>query len=113
MDTRRSELNRREFVTITAATGVALATGTVWGQETRQGEMIYRTLGGTGEKISAIGVGGYHIGSVPTKEESIKLIRAAIDRGITFMDNCWDYHNGKSEVWMGEALREGYRKRVS
>lgn len=112
METRRSELNRREFVTITAATGVALATGTVWGQESREGDMIYRTLGATGERISAIGVGGYHIGSVPTKEESIKLIRTAIDRGITFMDNCWDYHDGKSEVWMGEALRDGYRKKV-
>lgn len=111
MDKRRSELNRREFVTITA-TGVALATASVWGQESREGDMIYRTLGATGEKISAIGVGGYHIGSVPTREESIKLIRTAIDRGITFMDNCWDYHDGKSEVWMGEALRDGYRKKV-
>jgi aryl-alcohol dehydrogenase-like predicted oxidoreductase len=74
--------------------------------------MIYRTLGGTGEKISAIGLGGYHIGSLPTKEESIRLIRTAIDGGITFMDNCWDYHDGKSEVWMGEALRGGYRQKV-
>lgn len=74
--------------------------------------MLYRILGGTGEKISAIGVGGFHIGSLPTKEESIRLMRTAIDRGVTFMDNCWDYHNGKSEVWMGEALRDGYRDKA-
>lgn len=111
-DHGRSELNRRKFVTITAASGVALATGSAWGQEVRQGNMIYRTLGGTGEKISAIGVGGYHIGSLPTKEESIRLMRTAIDQGITFMDNCWDYHDGKSEVWMGDALRNGYRQKV-
>ena len=108
----RSELNRREFVTITAASGMALAAGAAWGQEKREGEMIYRTLGGTGEKVSAIGVGGYHIGSLPTKEESIRLMRTAIDRGINFMDNCWDYHDGKSEVWMGEALRDGYRRKA-
>ena len=111
----RSEINRREFVSKTAATGIAFAAGASWAQQnsgTREGDMIYRTLGGTGEKISAIGVGGYHIGSVPTKEESIRLIRTAINRGITFMDNCWDYHDGKSEEWMGEALRDGYRKKV-
>ena len=107
-----SELNRREFVTITAASGVALATGAGWAQETRESDMIYRILGATGQKVSAIGVGGYHIGSLPTKEDSIRLMRNAIDRGVTFMDNCWDYHDGKSEVWMGEALRDGYRKKV-
>lgn len=112
MNNHRSELNRREFVTLTAATGVVFATRRVWPLETRQGDMIYRTLGGTDEKISAIGVGGYHIGSLPSKEESIRLMRSAIDRGVNFMDNCWDYHNGKSEVWMGEALRDGYRKKV-
>jgi predicted aldo/keto reductase-like oxidoreductase len=108
----RSEINRREFVSITAASGMALATGAAWAEETRQGDMLYRTLGSTGQKVSAIGVGGFHIGSLPTKEESIRLIRSAIDRGITFMDNCWDYHDGKSEVWMGEALRDGYRGKV-
>lgn len=115
MDTGRSELNRREFVTITAASGVALAAGAAWAQPsegTGKAEMIYRPLGATGEKVSAIGLGGYHIGTLPTKEESIKLMRSAIDRGITFMDNCWDYHNGKSEEWMGEALRDGYRSKV-
>lgn len=107
-------LNRREFMTVAATTAVglgALGPAAVWGQ-TREGDMLYRILGGTGEKISAIGVGGFHIGSLPTKEESIRLMRTAIDRGVTFMDNCWDYHNGKSEVWMGEALRDGYRDKA-
>jgi predicted aldo/keto reductase-like oxidoreductase len=106
-----SDMNRREFVKLTVASGLAMSVPAVWGQ-TREGDMLYRTLGETGEKISAIGLGGYHIGTLPTEQESIKLIRSAIDRGVTFMDNCWDYHDGKSEVWMGKALREGYRQKV-
>ncbi len=80
--------------------------------EARKGDMLYRALGHTGERISAFGLGGHHIGLVKEEQDSIKLIRSAIDRGITFMDNCWDYHNGKSEVWMGKALRDGYREKV-
>jgi len=80
--------------------------------ETRKGDMLYRQFGRTGESISAFGLGGHHIGLVKEMQDSIKLIRSAIDRGITFMDNCWDYHNGKSEVWMGKALCDGYRQKV-
>jgi len=71
-----------------------------------------RTLGRTGEKVSAIGLGGHHIGRPPDPGEGIRIIRSAIDRGITFMDNCWDYHDGESERRMGAALRDGYRQRV-
>ncbi len=74
--------------------------------------MIYRQLGTTGEMVSAIGMGGAHIGMQKDPEESIRLIRAGIDRGITFMDNCWDYNGGLSEVRMGQALRNGYRQKV-
>jgi len=74
--------------------------------------MIYRTLGRTGERVSAIGLGGYHIGVAPTEQDSIRLIRTAIDRGITFLDNSWDYMDGKCETWMGQALRDGYRQKV-
>jgi len=76
-------------------------------------EMIYRTLGNTGERVSAIGLGGWHIG-LPQLDDalSIKIIRTAIDRGITFLDNCWDYNDGASEVRMGRALRDGYRNKV-
>jgi aryl-alcohol dehydrogenase-like predicted oxidoreductase len=75
--------------------------------------MIYRTLGRTGERVSAIGLGGYHIGnSSISEQDAIQLMRQAIDRGITFMDNCWDYNDGVSEVRMGKALAGGYRNKV-
>lgn len=74
--------------------------------------MQYRALGSTGEQVSALGLGGFHIGSPETERESIAIIRAAIEGGITFMDNCWDYHDGVSEVRMGKALEGGYRERV-
>jgi aryl-alcohol dehydrogenase-like predicted oxidoreductase len=80
--------------------------------ETVQGEMIYRPLGRTGEKVSVLGLGGSHIGRQKEEQESIRIIRAAIDRGLTFMDNCWDYHGGESERRMGKALRDGYREKV-
>jgi len=80
---------------------------------TRKGEMLYRTLGRTGEQVSAIGMGGFHIGQHGlTDEQSIRLIRSAIDRGITFMDNSWDYNEGQSELRMGKALKDGYRQKV-
>jgi uncharacterized protein len=74
--------------------------------------MQYRELGKTGERVSVIGLGGYHIGKQQDPEESIRLIRSAVDRGITFLDNCWDYNDGLSEVRMGQALRDGYRSKV-
>jgi len=76
-------------------------------------EMIYRVLGSTGEKVSAIGLGGWHLGLPQVSERlSIRIIRAAIDRGINFLDNCWDYNDGASEMRMGKALRDGYRNKV-
>jgi aryl-alcohol dehydrogenase-like predicted oxidoreductase len=74
--------------------------------------MIYRTLGKTGERVSAIGLGGHHIGRPRDPSEGIRIIRSAIDRGITFMDNSWDYFDGESERRMGRALGDGYRERV-
>jgi aryl-alcohol dehydrogenase-like predicted oxidoreductase len=74
--------------------------------------MLYRTLGKTGEKVSAIGLGGYHIGHPPDAADAIRIVRRAIDHGITFMDNCWDYHEGESERRMGIALRDGFRQKV-
>jgi aryl-alcohol dehydrogenase-like predicted oxidoreductase len=68
-------------------------------------------LGRTGVEVSSIGIGGYHIGN-PPEDEAIRLVRSAIDRGVTFLDNCWDYHDGVSELRMGKALRDGYRARV-
>jgi aryl-alcohol dehydrogenase-like predicted oxidoreductase len=80
---------------------------------TRKGDMLYRTLGRTGEQISAIGMGGFHIAKHGlSDDESIRLVRSAIDRGITFMDNSWDYNEGQSEILMGRALKDGYRQKV-
>jgi aryl-alcohol dehydrogenase-like predicted oxidoreductase len=76
-------------------------------------EIPYRVLGSTGEKVSAIGVGGWHLGLSRVEESlSIRIVRAAIDRGINFMDNSWDYNNGESETRMGKALRDGIRDKV-
>src|SRR5437899_10292913 len=76
-------------------------------------EMPYRVLGGTGERVSAIGVGGWHLGLTNVNEQlSLRIVRTAIDRGINFMDNSWDYNDGASEVRMGKALRDGYRDKV-
>jgi predicted aldo/keto reductase-like oxidoreductase len=99
---------RREFL----GTLLGAASAAVLHSQTRSGDMVYRTLGKTGQRVSAIGLGGSHIGRPSDEQEAIKIIRTAVDRGITFMDNCWDYANGKCETWMGNALRDGYRQKV-
>src|SRR5689334_11940752 len=75
--------------------------------------MLYRNLGRTGERVSAIGLGGWHLGLSHVDEKlSVRIVRSAVDRGITFMDNSWDYNDGSSERRMGKALRDGYRDKV-
>jgi aryl-alcohol dehydrogenase-like predicted oxidoreductase len=112
-------MDRRDFIKAVAVTAGATAAqhllSPVVGAGTPSGnnEMIYRNLGRTGERVSVIGLGGWHIGQPSISEhDSIQLIRQAIDRGITFMDNCWDYNEGASQVRMGKALKDGYRNRV-
>jgi aryl-alcohol dehydrogenase-like predicted oxidoreductase len=76
-------------------------------------EMPRRRLGRAGVEVSLIGLGGWHLGFKKIDERlSIRIIRTAIDNGITFMDNCWDYNEGASEIRMGKALRDGYRERA-
>ena len=76
-------------------------------------EMLYRPLGSTGERVSAIGVGGFHLAGEHVDEKlAVRIVRTAIDRGITFMDNGWDYNEGASELRMGKALRNGYRDKA-
>jgi len=106
-------MDRRDFLKTAASAAASaqiLAPG-VKADETNG--MIYRTLGRTGEPVSAIGFGGFHFSSPKVQEpESIQLLRQAVDRGMNFMDNCWDYNNGVSEVRMGKALKDGYRNKV-
>ena len=80
----------------------------------RRGDMWYRTLGHTGEKVSLIGMGGAHLSRKPlTEEGAVRLVHAALDRGINFLDNSWDYGHGNSEKWMGTALAQGgYRAKA-
>jgi aryl-alcohol dehydrogenase-like predicted oxidoreductase len=116
-------MERREFLKSAAVAGLAAVSGTTAAEAQTTGaapvtrpqspDMIYRQLGTTGETVSAIGLGGFHIGKQKDPQESIRLVQTAIDRGITFMDNCWDYNDGSSELRMGEALSQnGYRQKV-
>jgi aryl-alcohol dehydrogenase-like predicted oxidoreductase len=119
-------MKRREFlevVTASAAAGALAGPGSALSgaepatrlerpRETRRGGMRYRQLGSTKEEVSLIGLGGHHIGRQEDEADSIKIIRSAIDAGVNFMDNSWDYHDGGSELRMGQALRDGYRKKV-
>src|SRR3954463_14829825 len=92
--------------------GLAGLTASGLAQNTQPG-MPMRALGGTGEKVSAIGLGGSHIGKPKlSDDDAIKIIRSALDRGLTFMDNSWDYNDGQSEMRMGKALRDGYRQKA-
>jgi predicted aldo/keto reductase-like oxidoreductase len=111
-------MERRDFLKSATAAGIASTlpiTQTPSSAPAKRPEspyMIYRELGTTGERVSAIGMGGYHLGKQTDASESVNLIHAGIDRGITFLDNCWDYNDGISEVRMGQALRDGYREKV-
>ncbi len=108
---RRSEVTRRHFLGIAAGAliCVPLRPGTAGAAQ----EIPYRTLGRTGQKVSAIGLGGFHLGKPELSEsESIGIVRTAIDNGINFLDNSWDYNHGQSEIRMGKALRDGYRQRA-
>lgn len=107
-----SPFTRRQFletsVVTIAAAGLLSST---WAAEIRNG-IPYRTLGNTGEKVSCIGLGGYHLGKQSDEQESIRIIRTGLDEGINFLDNCWDYNDGESEIRMGKALRDGYRQKA-
>ncbi len=108
-----SAATRRQFLEL-AATGIAAASlgQQAWAARP-EGEVPYRTLGRTGEKVSMVGIGGYHLGKPDLDaQESVRIIRTALDEGINFLDNCWDYNGGESEIRMGKALRDGYRKKA-
>lgn len=105
-------MTRREFLRATLALTVLPAVGCGGGGEGERATPIpLRKLGRTGETVSCLGLGGFHLG-LPSEQEAIAIVRKAIDSGVTFLDNSWDYHAGDSERRMGKALRDGYRDRA-
>ncbi len=111
--THDSAVTRRQFLGVAA--GASILMSFPWQPRAGEvkGDVPHRTLGRTGERVSAVGIGGYHLGKPELQEpESIRIIRTAIDNGINFLDNCWDYNEGQSEIRMGKALQDGYRQRA-
>jgi aryl-alcohol dehydrogenase-like predicted oxidoreductase len=115
-DKRGATFTRRQFLALSVA-GASIAAASIppladaaTGGSTDK--MQYRVLGRTGEKVSIVGVGGAHIGMRVDEDDSIRIVRTAVDNGVNFMDNCWDYSDGVAESRMGKALRDGYRKKV-
>jgi predicted aldo/keto reductase-like oxidoreductase len=102
---------RRDFLKKAAATSIVTSLANKFSPAAAS-PIPYRTLGHTGEKVSMVGIGGYHIGMQSDEQESIRIVRTALDHGINFLDNCWDYNNGQSEIRMGKALRDGYRQKA-
>src|SRR5229473_31981 len=108
-----SQVIRRRFLEI--ATGASMLAGVpsdIHAGDVK-GQFPQRRLGHTGEMVSMVGLGGYHLARPNVEEaESIRIVRSAIDNGINFLDNCWDYNGGQSELRMGKALRDGYRQQA-
>jgi predicted aldo/keto reductase-like oxidoreductase len=107
-----SGVSRREFLGMTAASLLVAGRLNAAAKPDSKNGIPHRTLGRTGERVSLIGLGGYHLGNQSDPDESIRIIRTGIDEGINFLDNCWDYNDGESEIRMGRALRDGYRQKA-
>jgi uncharacterized protein len=113
---RPSFLTRRQFLALTVA-GASLAGASIplRAEDSgagAKGGMQYRTLGRTGQKVSIVGLGGAHLGFSTDDAAASRIVRTAVDNGVNFMDNCWDYSGGECESRMGKALRDGYREKV-
>ena len=104
-------MDRREFLKATTGTTIAASLGEKL-MHAADNPIPTHTLGRSGEKVSIIGLGGYHLGMQTDEQESIRIIRSALDQGVNFLDNCWDYNQGVSEIRMGKALRDGYRQKA-
>src|SRR5246127_3929099 len=104
---------RRKFLKSAAATVMSAGIGRrAWAAGTKNGVPL-RILGHTGEKVSIVGIGGYHLARPGVDaEESIRIVRTGLDQGINFLDNCWDYNGGESEIRVGKGLRDGYRQKA-
>jgi uncharacterized protein len=105
-------MDRRDFLRKSAVVSFAASLSPQVSRASDQ-PVPRRTLGRTGEKVSIVGIGGYHLGAPSVEEqEAIRIVRTALDNGVNFLDNCWDYNNGVSEDRMGKALRDGYRQKA-
>src|SRR6185436_14444674 len=107
--------SRREFFHdfLGSALAASLAQQVLAQTKAGAGGIPTRVLGRTNQRVSIICLGGWHIGAAASKDEAVRIMHAAIDEGINFFDNAWDYHDGKSEEWMGEALAApGKREKV-
>ncbi len=114
MDNGPSESSRKTTGALGSnASGPGAPKGVPYGTDQGTGEIPMRKMGKTGVAISAIGLGGHHLGDADTVNEAMNIVHTAIDMGITFFDNCWEYHNGKSEDWLGRALMGGRRDKIT
>ncbi len=117
MSTQREGTDRREFLGRAGLSGAAALAGAVARadpvelSDTGPDRIPKKPFGKSGEKVSIIGIGGYTLGQAPSYEEAERIVHEAIAAGVTFFDNAWDYHDGKSEEWMGKALK-GKRDKV-
>ncbi len=116
-------MERRDFLKTSAMGAAAISVPPEIGRATPfgpppetfdAGDMKYRILGRTGARVSIVGLGGFHLAKPggPSAEEAVRIVHAAVDGGINFCDNCWDYNGGESEIRLGRALRGGWRERV-
>ena len=104
-------MDRRRFLQTAAATTLMTSLSKKLAHAAETASVPMRVLGRSGEKVSIVGVGGYHLGA-PNEQEAIRIVRTALDNGVNFLDNCWDYNGGQSEIRMGKALRDGYRQKA-
>jgi predicted aldo/keto reductase-like oxidoreductase len=119
---QKLKTNRRDFVRLSALGTLGTALGACSGQPpaSAAGSGTYRLdapvpkrpFGRSGEEISMLGLGGYHIAVPSDDQDGIRLVREAIDAGVTFLDNAWEYHRGRAEEIMGKALQDGYREKA-
>ena len=105
-------MDRRRFLQTAAASTVITSLSKQLSHAAETATVPMRMLGHSGEKVSIVGLGGFHLGMQSDEQESIRIIRSALDSGINFLDNCWDYNGGQSEIRMGKALRDGYRQKA-
>src|ERR1700730_15002281 len=112
-DSAAADLTRREFLSTILTTSLlaGVAGPDLWAAGAENG-IPYRKLGRAGERVSLVGLGGWPLGVQSEEQDSVRIIRTALDGGINFLDNCWDYNHGDSEVRMGKALRDGYRQKA-